>query len=462
MLHKEKIASETLKEWILEWSRKGSTTDKQVWERFIARFIPSIEITTSTTAQNCHMTWPQTIEKPEKKEVETIVVWNGNGARARWTGKAELKELVQTSDPDVLCFLEGKTDIEHLRRLERFEEWIERVGYKHLHCYWSKKDSATHSYGNEGIILFSKVKCEKVRYGIGHHEFDMQARVLTAEFSDCTIVFSYNPQGGFSEESLDYRSRWEKAFGDYLEKTVAEARVKNKKLIWAGDFNVNPYTTDWTEKAFERIRHRIPKDTLMAGCREEDQKTYRELVAKMNGVNLAEHFGKAHKRTCFVTEKCWRSNDGQRIDHIIAEKDLLEDSNPVRIKAFDTLHQFGGSRKGSSDHCPLWCHLERGKKEKHVAIVEEMRINEQFLNADILKRIEELAKPPPIPLFEEIEMSEAFRDEDSDDDDLECEDICGIEEEDLKRRPYEDCPMPLLTCALHLESGEVKMLIDWI
>ena len=50
----------------------------------------------------------------------------------------------------------------------------------------------------------------------------------------------------------------------------------------------------------------------MAGCREEDQKVYRELVEKMRGVNLAEHFGKDNKRTCFGTEKCWLSNDGQK------------------------------------------------------------------------------------------------------------------------------------------------------
>ena len=97
-----------------------------------------------------------------------------------------------------------------------------------------------------------------------------------------------------------------------------EATDKNKKIIWAGDFNVNPYRRDWTEKAFEAIKHRIPKGAIMAGCREEDQKAYHELVEKMKGVNLAEHFGKADKRTCFGAQKCWRSNDGQRIDHIVA------------------------------------------------------------------------------------------------------------------------------------------------
>ena len=170
------------------------------------------------------MEWRGTIEKPEKKQVETMVVWNGNRARARWKGESELKELVRMSDPDVLCFLEGKTDIQHLTQLDGFEEWVAQTGYKHLHCYWSNKEVG--AYSNEGIILFSKVKCEKVTCGTGHREMDLQARVLTAEFGDCIMIFTYNPQGGFTEESLDFRKRWEQEFARYLEEMTREAKGK--------------------------------------------------------------------------------------------------------------------------------------------------------------------------------------------------------------------------------------------
>ena len=114
LIEKRKIESEIITQWVTQWSRQGSTQDKQAWEQFIKRFVLEVRITASTTAQTCHMEWRGTIEKPEKKQVETMVVWNGNGARARWKGESELKELVRMSDPDVLCFLEGKTDIQHL------------------------------------------------------------------------------------------------------------------------------------------------------------------------------------------------------------------------------------------------------------------------------------------------------------------------------------------------------------
>ena len=107
---------------------------------------------------------------------------------------------------------------------------------------------------------------------------------------------------------------------------------------------------------------------------------------------------------------------------------LLDDSKGLRVTAFDVLQQFGGSKRGSSDHCPLWCRLERGDKEKHVAIVEEMRTNEDFLDADILQRIERLGKPPAPPEFEDMLMSEAFENEESDDEsNSDCDDVCRLE-----------------------------------
>ena len=48
---------------------------------------------------------------------------------------------------------------------------------------------------------------------------------------------------------------------------------------------------------------------------------------------------------------------------MIVEPDLLDTKSDLRIAAFDTLVQFGGSRKESSDHCPLWFKFERGEAQ---------------------------------------------------------------------------------------------------
>lgn len=59
-----------------------------------------------------------------------------------------------------------------------------------------------------------------------------------------------------------------------------------------------------------------------------------------------------------------KANKGQRIDHVIAERALLEEKSPTGEKAYEVLHDFGGLRKGVSDYCPLWFRLERETEHK--------------------------------------------------------------------------------------------------
>ena len=189
--------------------------------------------------------------------------------------------------------------------LQGFEEWVNEKGFTQLFCYWSVHDSKT-ARGCEGILIFSKVPC-KVTYGVGHPELDKQARVVTVDFSGVLLVISYNPQGGFSEKSLAFRAQWETTFKKFLQKVKARAEKEGKGVIWAGDFNVNPSREDWSERAFDPIRKRIPKGASPAGCREADQESYREMLDGINGINVAEVFSEGQpKRTCFQTSTASR------------------------------------------------------------------------------------------------------------------------------------------------------------
>ena len=93
------------------------------------------------------------------------------------------------------------------------------------------------------------------------------------------MVISYNPQGGFSEETLNFRARWEKSFLICLKRVRGRAEKEGKGVIWAGDFNVNPYRGDWSERAFDMISHKIKNGIVPAGCRPQDQLVYQEMVA---------------------------------------------------------------------------------------------------------------------------------------------------------------------------------------
>jgi hypothetical protein len=203
---REPISNRNVAKWISDWAQRATSPQKQQWESFIAEHVKDVTMITQTTDQSCEIT----IRSPDNDtkvqgDPERIAVWNGNGTRARWAGTEELKKVVHATNPDILCFLEAKTDIANLLKLEGFEEWVQKIGFRHIYCHWSVRtdDSRVKAYGNEGIIVFSKVPCLKATYGTGNREFDQQARIVQMEFRDTVFVFTYNPQGGFTTQSLD-------------------------------------------------------------------------------------------------------------------------------------------------------------------------------------------------------------------------------------------------------------------
>jgi len=127
-----------------------------------------------------------------------------------------------------------------------------------------------------------------------------------------------------------------------------QARAKAKILIWGGDLNVNPMQSDWSERAFDKIRSKIPEGELPAGCREKDVKSYKEMLQAMNGVNVAEHFGVTQKRTCFQNEWYFDKNFGHRID-VVVNREALHTSASQTIINFDVIVHFGFSL-GVPDH----------------------------------------------------------------------------------------------------------------
>jgi hypothetical protein len=188
--------------------RKASGLEKRLWEAFEEGFVIPLVCRTETHEQTCTITMRGCSDVPAPTLPRNVVIWNGNGIRARWLSERnEFRELVEVTDPDVVCFLESKTNSDKLLALQGFDEWADNMGFRNIHCYWSKRrDQAAH--GCEGIMIFTKMPC-KVSYGIGDEELDMQARVVTAEFADFFLLVTYHPQGGFSEESLAFRAKWE-------------------------------------------------------------------------------------------------------------------------------------------------------------------------------------------------------------------------------------------------------------
>ena len=229
-----KIKNKYVSEWVRHKARKGALEEQNSWEDFQKLFALPFYSVSDTTTQTCKIS--MRIDQPrgeEEKFPRSIIVWNGNGVRARMDPKrSELKSLVHAINPSLLCFLEAKINSEKLFEIQGFEEWVRGEGFIQLFCYWSVQEGKA-AHGGEGILILTKVPCE-VSYGIGDPEFDNQARVATLAFPEVLIIVSYNPQGGFSEQSHKFLSTMGEGVYYFSHKNERKRRKRTKRNNMGG------------------------------------------------------------------------------------------------------------------------------------------------------------------------------------------------------------------------------------
>jgi exonuclease III len=136
---------------------------------------------------------------------------------------------------------------------------------------WTTEDKA--GIGKAGVALLCKEKPERVWFGVGDEGKDLVGRVVRAEFKDTVVVATYHPQGGFTGQTLAEKAEWERQLAGWIRKVSSHS----KPVVWGGDFNVNPYRDDWTQRAWQHLRGKIGNRDP-AGCREIEGNGWCEFV----------------------------------------------------------------------------------------------------------------------------------------------------------------------------------------
>lgn len=248
-----------------------------------------------------------------------LVSWNVNGLRAIY--KKGFLDFFNEINADIFCIQEtkmqeGQIELD-LPEYEQFFNYAERKGYS-------------------GTAIFTKVKPEKVTYGIGIEEHDKEGRVITLEYKKFYFVTCYTPNSGRELARLEYRMRWEDDFKEYLQKLD-----KHKPVIICGDLNV----------AHKEIDLKNPKTNRKnAGFTDEEREkmtslqeagftdTYRKLYPnKENAYTWWSYMGKAREK-----------NVGWRIDYF-----LTSDRINSKIKETEIYDKVMGS-----DHCPVGLEID--------------------------------------------------------------------------------------------------------
>ena len=89
-----------------------------------------------------------------------IISYNINGIRAAI--RKGLVEWLKEASPDVICLQEIKANVDQFNVGE-----FEKLGY---HCFWFSAEKK----GYSGVAILSKIKPNKVVYGCGVEEFDVE------------------------------------------------------------------------------------------------------------------------------------------------------------------------------------------------------------------------------------------------------------------------------------------------
>lgn len=169
-----------------------------------------------------------------------ILSWNVNGLRAMHK-KDSWNDFLK-ENPDIFCLQETKA---------RPDQLPEKL--RNINGYFSYFAHSEIKKGYSGVAIYSKIKPEKVVYGMGIKKFDEEGRLLTLRFKNFALLTCYFPNGGQGQGRLKYKLDFYDAFLNYIEKINLPTDHGKKKVIFCGDINT----------AHEEIDLARPKENIM-------------------------------------------------------------------------------------------------------------------------------------------------------------------------------------------------------
>jgi exodeoxyribonuclease-3 len=250
--------------------------------------------------------------------------WNVNGIRA--VHRKGFMNWFNAEQPDIVALQEIRATEQQVPT-----EIRDIVGY---HGYWH---SAEIKKGYSGVGLLTNHEPLDVRYGLGIEEFDVEGRVMVAEFDHFVLFNVYFPSGTYSQQRVEYKMAFNEAFFEEIERV----RKQGSSIILCGDVNIAHNEIDLANpKANQKNSGFLPierawMDKVM-GCGYVD--TYRHLYPEVEGAySWWTMRGTARQK-----------NVGWRIDYFVVSEDLVPNLRDATIHP----HIEG------SDHCPVGLEIE--------------------------------------------------------------------------------------------------------
>jgi exodeoxyribonuclease-3 len=240
-----------------------------------------------------------------------IATWNVNGIRAR---AGQFCEWLERDRPDVVCLQELKAE------KAQVPEQCAHVDY---HVYWH----GLRAYS--GVSLHVRKSLFDTEPAFSHPDFDMESRIVQAQFGNLVLASVYVPNGG-----KDYEAKLQ--FMNRLIAWTRQVHGAGRELILCGDMNITRTDMD--------VHPRERKPGIIGQRLEE-----RELFSALLGdhlVDVGRALDPANERL-FTWWAPWRNlrqrNIGWRLDYVLASPAIA-----ARATACPVLAEVG-----TSDHAPV-------------------------------------------------------------------------------------------------------------
>lgn len=258
-----------------------------------------------------------------------IATYNANSIRMRIPA---ILSWLDKHNPDVLCVQETKVQ-DHEFPQEAFSESGYYVSFRGMKSY-------------NGVAIFSRVKPEKIRFGLSDGTDSDEPRMAHVTIDGIDIINTYIPQGYLIESpKFQYKLGWFRRLRHYFDSNLNPLQ----HVLWVGDMNVAPRDIDVHHPenhrdhvCFHVDAKKAYADTLAWGFEDVFLKLYPD----------RQQFTFWDYRYRAGGKSALEANLGWRIDHILASASL---ASRCREAAVDLEPR---QAPKSSDHTFLWAEFQ--------------------------------------------------------------------------------------------------------
>ena len=247
-----------------------------------------------------------------------IISYNVNGIRAAIN--KGLIDWLEDEQPDVVCIQELKAKQDQVDTSK-----LEEMGY---HQFWFPAEKP----GYSGVALFSKIAPQHVEYGCGIEKYDVEGRVVRADYNGGSVISVYMPSGTSGDERQAFKMQWLDDFQDYVNSLKKEL----PNLIICGAYNIAHEEIDiHNPKGNQKNSGFLPEERAWVSSFLESGFTdsYRSLHSEPDRYSWWTYRFNARK-----------NNKGWRIDYQMVSDPLQNKISDADLREF-VVH---------SDHCPTY------------------------------------------------------------------------------------------------------------